>query len=560
MSGETSGSDDCRTICDAFAGALVAEGVTTAFGLMGEDGAALVTCLVEDHGVRYIGTRHENIAVNMADGYARAFDGPGVCIISLGPGITNAMTALTTIARGRHAVVIVAGDEAPGGPKRIDQVALAAAAGLELVRATDSADALAKLRQAFAHAREGRPALLTFAPQILGMPAPEAPAPPTCPVPSETRPAPSESDIRFVTDLVAERRRPLILAGRGALGEGVADLLARLSDRIGAVLGTTLLAKDLFRGNPYSLGIVGGFASGEAREVLAEVDCVLAFGASLNVFTTAFNGLFHDAPVVQFDIDAGAIGASFDVARGVVSDVRRGAESLLDALPTADPGGCPFRTPEVITLLAEPAQAVEADPESSDGPALDPRRLMRALDEMLPRRRTVITDAGHTFGFAAMAVHVDEPGHYFPTMQFAAIGMGVGTALGVAVGEPTAQAVLFVGDGALAMTLGDLETAARHEIPLIIVVLNDQAYGAERHFLDLEGISNDLARFPDIEFAAVGSALGIESATVHSLDDLDDLDIATPRTRPLLLDCKIDPEVRSEWLEEIAAANAGRYR
>jgi acetolactate synthase-1/2/3 large subunit len=545
------------TVREALAGTLTAAGVTSGFGLMGEDAATLLVTLVHEQGMRYVGARHENVAVTMADGYARTAQRLGVCVISLGPGITNAMTALTTVARGGNRVLVIAGDEAPAGPKHIDQAALLGAAGLATFTASTAAEAVPVLREAIAAAESGRPAFYGIVPHLLGQPVPAGAMAETVPAADALPPAPAPpaAELESVAALLSDRRLPLIIAGRGALGAGTPARLERLAEQIGALLGTTLLAKDAFRGHPLDLGLVGGFSSPRARALLKEVDAVLVFGASLNVFTTQFNQLFEGIPLVQFDTEPRALGAGMAITLGVVADSGLAASGLLDAMPASSRPERGTDDSEVRSLLGSPPSAAAADGE--DG--IEPTRLALALDRRLPESRTLITDAGHTFGFAAMNIRVPEPARYCPTMQFAAIAMGLGTALGAALGDPGSQAVLFIGDGALSMTLGDLETAVRERIPLIVVVMDDRSYGAERHFLDLEGDPNDLANFPELDFAAVAAGLGMESALVRSLDDLDDLDLATPRREPLLLDCKIDPTVRAEWLEEIAAASSSRY-
>lgn len=194
------------------------------------------------------------------------------------------------------------------------------------------------------------------------------------------------------------------------------------------------------------------------------------------------------------------------------------------------------------------------DDSSRDG-EVDPRTLAVAFDEMLPAERVVVTDGGHLQGFAAMYVGVAGPGRFRLTVDFSSIGLGLGTALGVAVGRTDSTTVLFTGDGGLLMSLGELETAARCAVPLVVVVFNDRAYGAERHYLDLEGASHHHADFPDTDFAAIGRALGITSMTLRSVDELHACrDLLSHPTVPCLLDCKVNSEVRGRWFDDLAAA------
>ena len=514
-------------------------GVTVAFGLMGEDTAELITDLAR-RGIAYHPARHENVAVNMADGYAWATGGLGVVVLSRGPGATNGATALGTAALQSRRVLVISGEARAGvrDPKaEIDQRGLAALLGLRIEVPAAPADVRGALAAAAADALGGRPAWLAIPVDVLhapldggagaAMPSPPAPA---------AVPAPPPAAIRDAAARLAAARRPLVLAGRGALDAG--EPLRTLAERAGALLGTTLLGKDLFRGHPNALGIVGGFSGPPARELLEEVDLVLAFGASLSPFTRAGGRLFADVPVIRFDSAPGA---------GVHADARAAALALLAVLPDGDGA--------LDAATAERLRAAQAPARDDDGTAdrVDPRALLVALDGLLPEHRVVVSDGGHCLGFPAMHVHVDEPGAYLLPQGMHAIAMGLGAALGVAVARPDRQTVLFIGDGSLSMTLGDLITVAHHPVPLLVVVLNDRAYGAERHLLDLSGQPNHMSQLPDVDFAAVAAGLGIRAATIRTVADLraQAEHLREPLAAPALLDCKILPELRARWMEEL---------
>jgi thiamine pyrophosphate-dependent acetolactate synthase large subunit-like protein len=364
-------------------------------------------------------------------------------------------------------------------------------------------------------------------------------------------------ELRRAVELLEGSSRPLLLVGRGGLTPGAHDAFVALADRLGALLGTTLPARSLFAGHPFDAGVVGGFSTDTARSVLQEVDCVAAFGASLNIFTRAHGELIDGARLVQVDRDPGQIGAALAADAGVVGDAVAVARAMLDALGPDGPGDAPLRRPEVRDALAEPT--VFADP-GAGGPPIDPRRLTTTLDALLPAPRVVVTDGGHFAGFPATALRVAEPGHFRMTADFGSVGMGLGAAMGAAVARPDLRTVLCIGDGGLLMTLGDLSSLARHGLGVTVVVFNDQAYGAERHFLDLEGLAPESASLPDVTFAPIAAALGIPAHDVRTLEELEAL--AGPLGAddgPLLLDCRIDPTVRAQWLEDLDAHRKRQY-
>jgi thiamine pyrophosphate-dependent acetolactate synthase large subunit-like protein len=225
------------------------------------------------------------------------------------------------------------------------------------------------------------------------------------------------------------------------------------------------------------------------------------------------------------------------------------AERLLTTLDTPAPRPWPLHAPEVLATIARP-EHVAAQALRGDRRPIDLIGLMRRLDERLPANRLVAVDSGHTTTFPAQYLDVPPDRGLCITSHFGAIGLGLGTGMGAACARPDAQTVVFVGDGALAMVLGDLETVARHAEPLLVVVLNDQAYGAERHFMDLLGIDSRHARHPDIDFAGVARSLGIDAFSVDSLEQLDAVPLDGSLRTPLLIDCKVDPEQRAAWLTE----------
>jgi thiamine pyrophosphate-dependent acetolactate synthase large subunit-like protein len=143
------------------------------------------------------------------------------------------------------------------------------------------------------------------------------------------------------------------------------------------------------------------------------------------------------------------------------------------------------------------------------------------------------------------------------TSEFASIGLGFGTALGVAKGRPETPTVLVIGDGGFLMTMSELETAIREDLPLIIVPMNDCAYGAELHFLAMRKLPVQKSVFPDVEFASVAEAFGFQAHTIRTLDELRALGpILGKPDGPMLLDCKVNAEIAAPFMGEFAEFEA----
>ena len=185
---------------------------------------------------------------------------------------------------------------------------------------------------------------------------------------------------------------------------------------------------------------------------------------------------------------------------------------------------------------------------------LDPRSLAVALNRLLPQKRNLIYDAGN-FLMVAGYLSVDGPGHLKVSSDFASMGAGFGTALGFAVGRPEETNILVIGDGGLLMSLSELETVARNGIPLVIVVVNDCAYGAELQFCRQRNLPEATSVFADIDFGPLAETLGFQSATIRSLEDLERLSTQIADwNEPILLDCKVNADVQAPFISELVEA------
>ena len=238
-----------------------------------------------------------------------------------------------------------------------------------------------------------------------------------------------------------------------------------------------------------------------------------------------------------------------DVA--VVGDARLVAEQLIEALPERPAKAKPFRDEATAKLIAA------FDPQQDFKPAntartLDPRSLALELETLLPRERNLVVDGGN-FLIVVPYLSVPDPGAFKMIGEFASIGLGFGAALGVARGRPDRTTVLVVGDGGFLMTMGELETVVREDLPMVIVLMNDCAYGAELHFLKLRQHPVGKSVFPDVDFAPIAEALGFEAATIRTLEDLKRMapKLAKPEV-PIFLDCKINADIAAPFMSEFA--------
>jgi thiamine pyrophosphate-dependent acetolactate synthase large subunit-like protein len=299
------------------------------------------------------------------------------------------------------------------------------------------------------------------------------------------------------------------------------------------------------------VGISGGFASPLAAELLRRADVVLAVGASLNMWTTRHGELLSEAAVVQVDLDSDVLGRHRRVDVGIVGDAARTARALEQELARRDVRRTGWRSNDLARRIAEHRWRDEPYDDLSTISRVDPRTLSIALDEMLPAERVVATDSGHFMGFPAMYLSVPDPRAFVFTQAYQSVGLGLSSALGAAVAHPDRLTVAALGDGGALMSLPEFETAARLGPPLLAVVYNDAAYGAEVHHFAPMGEPVDLARFPDTDFAALARAAGGAGCTVRTRADLAALVPWLDQPRGLyVVDAKVTADFAAAWLEE----------
>ncbi|MET0765893.1 MAG: thiamine pyrophosphate-binding protein [Blastococcus sp.] len=538
-----------RTVAHAVGDALARGGVRTVFGVMGS-GNFLVTNAMVAGGARYIAARHEGGAATMADAHARMSGEVTALSVHQGCGFTNALTGITEAAKSRTPLVVVTAEAtSPRSNFFVDQPALAAAVGAVSMRVTSPADAVAQATAAVATARDERRVVVLNLPlDVQGLAATAVELPPPSARPSV---APDAAEVARLVDALRRAERPVFVAGRGARGPGSRAALEELADRCGALLATSAVAKGLFRGNAWDLDVSGGFATPLAAELIGGADLIVGWGCALNMWTMRHGRLIaDDAVVVQVDLESDAIGAQRDVTFGVVGDVRAVADAAAADLAGERTG---YRSPVVRRAIAERGRwRDEPFDEVGETGFIDPRTLTIALDDLLPAERVVAVDSGNFMGYPSMFLDVpDEHGFCF-TQAFQSVGLGLATAIGAAVARPDRLPVAGLGDGGALMAASELETVVRLGLPMVVVVYDDAAYGAEVHHFGPDGHPLDTVRFPETDVAAIARGYGFEALTVREVADLDGLAtwLAGPRTAPLLIDAKVTRGEPSWWLEE----------
>ena len=529
-------------------------GVGHIFGVVGS-GNFVVTNALRRAGVPYTAARHEGGAATMADAYGRMSGKVGVVSTHQGCGLTNAVTGIGEAAKSRTPMIVVTADTAAsavGSNFRIDQDALARSVGAVAERIHSPQSAVADTVRAYRTAvNERRTVVLSLPTDVQAMPAPEGIAEPVPLVPAQ-RFAPTDAAVEELAGLIRNARRPVFVAGRG--GRGAGPEIAALAEAAGALVATSAVAHGLFQGDPFNLGISGGFSSPFTAATISEADLIIGWGCALNMWTMRHGSLIGPtAKVVQVDLEDRALGANRPIDLGVLGDSAETAAAVLARLRSSRHKAVGQRTPEMAREIAGHARwNTELTEDLSTSEVIDPRVLSRELDRILPAERIVSIDSGNFMGYPSTYLSVpDEFGFCF-TQAFQSIGLGLYTSIGAAKARPDRLPVLGAGDGGFLMAISELETLVREKIPLVAIIYNDSAYGAEVHHFDADDRDLDVVRFPQVDIASIARGYGAAALTVRSVHDLAGVQewLAGPGDVPLVIDARIASDGGAWWLAE----------
>lgn len=531
---------------------VLAPKIDTCFGIMGNGNAWFVDAL-ERMGTGMIPVRHEVATVAAADAYHRVTGRIAVATTTYGPGFTNTITALVEAAKARVPLVLVTGTGPIENPRSwdIDQAALAATFGVETFTVSP-ATAAGQTHRALRHAAENRtPVILEIPYDLANSPATDPLVENNEPLPEPAVIAPEAGGIAEVARLLVEASNPLIVAGRGA--KTAADDVLRLATLLRADVATTAPARGLFNtsGEFRDLGICGGFAAEGAARVMRGADVVLVIGAGLNQFTMAFGDAFGDgATVIQIDVAEQATHSRVD--HFLRSNAAEAAAGITAALREAG-----YRAPTREWPETDLISRAAGDPLAPDG-RVDPRSLMRSINDILPRERIIVTDGGHFIGWANTYLDVPAPDHMVLLgTATQSIGLGFQSAVGVAAAAGREKmSVLVTGDGGGLMAVADAESFIRQAHRGVIIVINDAAYGAEIHQYGTKGLAAEPMLIPEVDFAGLLGAVGARSKIIRGLADLADFEAWVESGEPgtYALDCRVSREVIAPYMQEMIGA------
>jgi acetolactate synthase I/II/III large subunit len=532
---------------------LKAEGVRYVFGIVGSTFLDVLDALYDDHSVEYVNVRHEQAAAFMADGLARVTDLPGVCLVTSGPGATNLLTGVAAAHVAHSPVVVIVGGVSSGHAQKdafqdYDLVGMFRPVTKLAVQVNKPERIPEMMRSALRAAMSGRrgPVLVEIPRDVLNDQVVHTSVLPPASY-RVTQPLPAHPDaIRQAARLIDQAERPLLIVGGGVTRAGASDLVTSLSERCSIPMITAYGRNDAVpNDHPLYVGPLGRAGSPEAAAACKRADLFLVMGSRLAQFTSQFDERYitPGVPIVQIDVDSRDIGRYYPVAVGIQADAREACRALLEsvAADAARPARQAWRK-EAETLKAERRTRLAAE-ASLDTKPMKPQRVYVELRRALPPDTIIALDAGAAPAYGYDRLHFSRPRTFLTPLDLGGLGFAFPTALGAKLGRPDAPVLAIHGDGGFLMNAQDLETAVRHGINVVTLVMNNNCWGSEKayqkHFYHERYIGCDIG---NPRYDAYARLFGAEGYYVEHPDQIGDaLRAAFGSGKPAIVEIPIDP-------------------
>jgi len=512
--------------------------------------------------IRPLTVRDERSGAHMADGYARVSFRPGVCTAIHGPGVTNLVSGLAEAYASCVPVVGIVSavnSELIGknSIQEIDQVSVLKPI-TKWVTCVDDPDRVPDLaRKAFRVATTGKPGPvvlnLTYNALEKETDAQIFVEPEYASVPA-IRVNPDPKRVAEAADLLTKAERPCLVAGGGVIQSSAWDELTSLAELLVAPVATTMMGKAAIPDNHYlCVGVMGTYTSGTtgrgrvANKIVQESDVVLLVGTKTDQVDTMDWSLPRaESKIIQVDIDPDEIGRNFRTVVGIVGDAKLALQQLTRVIEEKKEGSLkePPRLSEIDRLLKEWRDAVAPGTNSEDVP-INPQRVMKELRDFVDSNTIVGTDASYSSLWVLS--HIDFPlsGRCFVSPRgLAGIGSGFPMALGAKLAAPDKRVICVVGDGAFAYSYHELETAARYEIPVITIVLNNKCLAFQKHYEQVFYGKSVECDFLDVNYGKVATELKCYGTRVERPSEIKDaLKAAIDSGQPSVIDVMVDPNI-----------------
>ena len=538
-----------RTGAAALVDALERAGVDKVFGYPGGNVIDIFDALATS-GFDFVLARHEQGAVHMADGYARALGRPAAVIVTSGPGLTNTITGLGAANMDGVPMVLVCG-QVPLAQIGTDAFQEADTTGL--TRAVSkhnflvhSADEIPEtVAQAFYIATHGKPGPVVIdIPRDCQRETTSAAYPPRVALRAyHPEVSATTSEVNRLARLVNAAKRPVILAGGGVIASDAASDVAALARKAGIPVATTLMGLGAFdETDPLALGLSGLHGEYAANAAIAQADLLIALGVRFNDRVTGQNPskFARKAKIVHVDCDPSSINKNVTVDLGITADVK-------ELLMTVDSRIRPARHDDWLKAINDWRKPRTEGLKPLHKGVIMPQAVVEAVYTATKGRAIVVTDVGQHQLWAAKRFRHTHPRHFISSGGMGAMGFGIPAAIGAALARPDHKVVAFLGDGGAQMTSEELIVAVERSLPIVFLVFRNSSLGLVRqmqhHSFGSRYFATDITS-PD--FSLLAKAVGMKGVRVSDPTRLDAAVAKAVRSRgPVLIDIEVDKDAEA---------------
>lgn len=532
---------------------LIKEGVTTMFGYPGGTVIPIYDALYDyTDKIKHVRTSHEQGAVHAADGYARTSGKTGVCVITSGPGATNAVTGIATAYMDSSPLVVISGQVGTSllGKDTFQEIDITGVTYSItkhnfLVRKLEDLPNI--IRQAFIIANEGRkgPVLIDIPKnlQVTNIDYNMDDYVPSCQnkkvkdkfqIKEENE---TKKKLKAACDLIKQSQRPIIYAGGGIKSVDQYTLLKDFAEKINTpVLNTLMGLGGIDRTNPLSFGLVGMHGSKEANLAISNSDLVISIGARFSDRVIGNKDEFaKNAKVIQIDIDSSEMSKNIPAEIELVGDLKDVLRGLLEKVEEKDNS----------KWLKDIEKFKDTEHKIGEN-EFHPKNILEAFNEKLgSKNTTVVTDVGQHQMWAAQYWQFEEGRSYITSGGLGTMGFGLGGAIGTKLGSPEKNVLLVTGDGSFKMNCNELATVATQNLPIIILLFNNNALGMVRQwqnlFSDKRYSETDI--YDKTNYIMLANAYGIEGYKAQNINELNQILENLTLDKPVIVECQIDHDI-----------------
>lgn len=534
---------------ELFVRSLRSQGVENIFTLVGDHLNDVLKTAARD-GMSVYDTRHESAAVHMADGWSRLTRTPGVSMVTGAPGHTNSITGIATANATAVPMLAVSGMSDSGARDRyafqdMDQLKLVQGIAKYAAVPARSGQIPFHVQRAFLEMLHGRPGVAHLSvPVDLLTERNETHAP----IPGERieilRSGPASTDLARVMDLLSACERPAVVAGSGAYWSGAEEELRAFVEAVNAPLFTTTLARGMVSDeHPLCFGYADSTINPGVTNALRKADLVLVVGKRMDYgLRMGGSQLFGEgAKTVQIDLCDTELGLNRRLEVGILADAKTTLAAFNEALAER-------AAPDRSDWLAEVGRGCDEYAAKVAAEMAEPRAPMHSLHvyevlrEKLPSDATICWDGGDFVNWGRYMLSARQPGRWMRLGSLAGLGVGLPIGLSAQILRPDSKSVVITGDGSLGFYIGELDTAVRFGLPLVIIVGNDAGWGVERELQEgfYPGSPTVACELRNTRYDLVMKGFGGDGAHVTSRDQLPDaFDRAFRSEKPFLVNVEI---------------------